>query len=180
MEVQAADKSIKKCSLFIHSRFKRLGVNKNFGRNSNNRGEKLLYFTGKTALCHNLQYGLKFSHNPKVVGSNPASATTKVLTIPVVEAFFFVRGQRPKGPEGIACDCIRWMVQVAWDGAAVEKIEQTSSAKILTGPRKRVLVQIQPTDIKLFTLPVIVLFPTPATKNPLKYPTSILYISLHN
>ena len=29
------------------------------------------------------------AHNPKVVGSNPASATTKVLTIPVVKAFFF-------------------------------------------------------------------------------------------
>ena len=31
------------------------------------------------------------AHNPKVVGSNPASATTKVLTIPVVEAFSFAR-----------------------------------------------------------------------------------------
>ena len=29
------------------------------------------------------------AHNPKVVGSNPASATTKALTIPVVKAFFF-------------------------------------------------------------------------------------------
>ena len=29
------------------------------------------------------------AHNPKVVGSNPASATTKVLIIPVIKAFFF-------------------------------------------------------------------------------------------
>ena len=64
------------------------------------------------------------AHNPKVVGSNPASATIKVLTIPVVKAFFFLsENQRPKGPEGIACDCIRWMIQGAGDGAAVEKIE---------------------------------------------------------
>ncbi len=29
------------------------------------------------------------AHNPKVVGSNPASATIKVLIIPVIRAFFF-------------------------------------------------------------------------------------------
>ena len=37
------------------------------------------------------------AHNPKVVGSNPASATTKVLTIPVVKAFFFyITKQNPR------------------------------------------------------------------------------------
>ena len=51
------------------------------------------------------------SHNPKVVGSNPASATTKVLTIPVVKAFFFCIKPTTEGFTIGSCNRRQWRMK---------------------------------------------------------------------
>ena len=84
------------------------------------------------------------AHNPKVVGSNPASATTKVLTIPVVKAFFFYLKTNDEGSRRhrLRLHPVDDTRSRGWRSGRKNQVSEQHED--FFGHRKRTLVQIQP------------------------------------